>query len=114
MKVRNKTAWNMIVQTSVSGDRVNVFRYALRWANIMEESLNVGGYLRDIAKSTSEEADYEGITGSMYEEALAILCECWIYGEELREWHRDSENEMCHENEDSRILPMMPVLFSVR
>ena len=114
MNVRNKAAWNMILQTSVSGDRVNVLQYATRWANIMEERLNVGGYLKDIAKTTSQEADYEGITGSMYDEAVAILCECWDYGEELREWHRDSENEMCHENEDGRILPMTPVLLAGR
>jgi hypothetical protein len=80
----------------------------------MEERLNVGDYFKDIAMTTSEEADYEDITESMYEEAVAILCECWDYGEELRVWHRDSENEMCHENEDGLILPMTPVLFAGR
>ena len=114
MNVRNKATWNAFLLTAVDRDKGAILRYATRWANLMEEHLNLGGQLKDIARTTSQEADYEGITGSMYDEALRVLCECWDYGEELREWHRDSENEPSDENEEDHILPMTPLLLAGR
>ncbi|WP_275372683.1 hypothetical protein [Clostridium tertium] len=64
-----------------------IFRYAERWADLMEKELASGGYIKDIAKKLSHKADTEGITGYMYGASVDILSQCWIYGEELRKWH---------------------------
>lgn len=64
-----------------------IFRYAEKWANLMETHINNGEKLQDIAKETSHKADTEGITGFMYGASVNILSHCWKYGEELRKWH---------------------------
>jgi hypothetical protein len=53
----------------------------------MEERINKGEELKDIAKQASHDADTEGITGFMYVMAVGILSQAWIHGEELRKWH---------------------------
>lgn len=64
-----------------------VFRYAERWADMMESEMAAGKKLEEIAKETSHQADGEGITGFMYGCAASILAQCWEHGEELRRWH---------------------------
>lgn len=64
-----------------------VFRYAERWADMMEERIANGEKIEDIAKELSFKADTEGITGFMYGCVVGILSECWEYGEELRKCH---------------------------
>ena len=63
------------------------FTYAKRWADLMEEAINSGFEIKDVAEKTSHEADEEGITGFMYGMAVSILSKTWLYGEELRIWH---------------------------
>ena len=53
----------------------------------MEEKIENGEKLSDIAESTSHEADVEGITGFMYGCAVSVLSNVWEYGDELRKWH---------------------------
>jgi hypothetical protein len=67
--------------------RKRIFEYAACWANLMEKHIASGEKLGDIAQATSEEADTDGITGFMYNVAVAILCDCWVHGEKLRVWH---------------------------
>ena len=74
-----------------------------RWANLMEEQIAEGKQLADIAKTTSHEANIDGITGFMYGCAVALLSECWVHGEELRRWHNlvtqiGTESEAANEN----------------
>jgi hypothetical protein len=64
-----------------------IFRYAERWADMMEEKIKDGEKIKDIADKLSHEADTEGITGYMYGASVSILAQCWEYGEELRKWH---------------------------
>lgn len=61
--------------------------YAEDWATLMEVKMSEGHELEDIAKDTSHEADVEGITGFMYNMAVAILVSHWVHGERLRRWH---------------------------
>lgn len=69
-----------------------VFRYAERWANLMEDEINNGKKIKAIAKKLSHDADTEGITGNMYGYAVDILSQCWEHGEELRIWHNSKYN----------------------
>lgn len=64
-----------------------IFRYAERWADMMEREIENGAELKDVAKKLSHDADTEYITGFMYGVAVNILSQCWEYGEELRKWH---------------------------
>mgnify|MGYP003147971575 CR=1 FL=1 len=64
-----------------------VIRYTEGWADLMEAQMKEGKKLEDIAAEASHTADTEGITGFMYSIAVAVLSECWTYGEELRKWH---------------------------
>lgn len=61
--------------------------YASEWATRMESEIANGGKIKDIAKTTSHEADDEGITGFMYGCAVSLLSHCWVHGEALRLWH---------------------------
>ncbi|MBL4951029.1 hypothetical protein JK635_02090 [Neobacillus sp. YIM B02564] len=63
------------------------FRYAEKWADLMESEIDSGAKVKDIADRTSHEADTEGITGFMYGASVSILSQCWLHGEELRKWH---------------------------
>jgi hypothetical protein len=63
------------------------YRYAEKWAELMEEEIKKGNKVMDIAKEKSHEADTEGITGFMYGCAVGILSTFWVHGESLRQWH---------------------------
>ena len=69
-----------------------IFRYAERWAEIMELKIQDGCEVRQIADTTSNDADTEGITGAMYGASVSILSQCWKHGEELRKWHNKEYN----------------------
>lgn len=63
------------------------FTYARDWADLMEAEIQQGKKLEDVAEETSKRADYDGITGFMYGMAVAILCDTWVHGQQLRVWH---------------------------
>lgn len=56
---------------------------------MMEEQIDKGAKVEDIAEETSHKANADGITGFMYGAAVAILSQCWEYGEELKKWHNE-------------------------
>jgi hypothetical protein len=64
-----------------------IFRYADKWARIMEGRMAGGAKLEDCADEASHLADDEGITGFMYGAAVSTLARLWVHGEELRRWH---------------------------
>lgn len=64
-----------------------IYRFAERWAEMMEERLATGKSIADIAGQTSHDSDTEGITGVMYGCAVGVLAHFWEHGEELRRWH---------------------------
>lgn len=73
------------------------FSYAERWAEMLENAIESSiddpqKVIIDNAGKLSNEADIEGITGSMYIMAVSILSKCWKYGEELRKWHNKEYN----------------------
>jgi len=81
---------------NTDGYGAGIFRYAEKWADLMEKEMAAGEDITDIADRTSNEADTEGITGYMYGVAVAILSQCWAHGEKLRMWHNKRYN---HEGE---------------
>ena len=87
MKLKNKEGWEKFVTINNDLYGSGVVRYAERWANMMEQEMESGKSLIDIADATSHKADTEGITGYMYGCAVSILSQVWEHGEELRKWH---------------------------
>lgn len=63
-----------------------IFRYAERWAGLMEDEIDKTGEIsKEMCEQTSHDADTEGITGFMHGAAKQSLITCWKYGEELKE-----------------------------
>ncbi len=71
-----------------------VVTYAEDWARMMQKETASGKALEDVVKSTSRKADYDGITGYMYDFAVAILAQCWKHGNQLRVHHDSKRSRM--------------------
>ncbi len=87
MKIKDTTGWETGLANNRDPYGAAAYRYAETWANLMEEKIENGEKLSDIAESTSHEADVEGITGFMYGCAVSVLSNAWEHGDELRKWH---------------------------
>ncbi len=102
MKITNTIAWLEWMNNNTDEYGKAVVDYAKRWAELMEEKMEEGAKLEEIAQDTSRDADTEGITGFMYGAAVVILASCWEHGEQLRRWHNldiqlGSEGEKANE-----------------
>lgn len=86
-KLKDDAAWKEGLANNQDPYGSGIYRYAAKWASLMERELLAGKKLTDIAKATSHKADEEGITGFMYGAAVSVLSLCWEHGEELRRWH---------------------------
>lgn len=82
-----KEKWDKYVKNNQGSYGRGIIEFAARWANLMEQKMGQGEGLASFAKSTSHQADTDGITGFMYGVAVATLANVWLYGEELRHWH---------------------------
>lgn len=87
MKVKDSKVYEDWKANNTDGYGRGIFKYAEKWADLMEEQISNGKLVRDIASDLSHKADTDGITGNMYGVSVSILSQCWIYGEELRKWH---------------------------
>lgn len=87
MTLANAQLWYDYQKNNQDFYGLGILRYAYRWALLMEERINEGASLQEIAKATSHEADTDGITGFMYGAAVQILSQVWLHGETLRRWH---------------------------
>ncbi len=80
-----------------------VVTYARRWAKYMQHLMSKHNKsLFQIADNASHVSDIDGITGFMYGCAVAVLSQCWKYGEELRRWHN---KEWGQEDSDGVVNP---------
>ncbi|ALO79641.1 hypothetical protein HOBO_233 [Bacillus phage Hobo] len=87
MKIVDEKVYEDWKEKNTDGYGAGIFRYAEKWANLMEEEITKGSRIRDVAQKLSHDADTEGITGFMYGAAVSILSQCWVHGEELKKWH---------------------------
>lgn len=61
--------------------------FSERWARLMQQELDNGSKLEDIAQTTSIESDLEGLSGQAYDIVVTVLSACWKHGERFRQWH---------------------------
>lgn len=64
-----------------------IYRYADRWASLIEDGIKAGFKLPSIARETHYRANTESLTYLMREKAVEILEEVWVHGPELRRWY---------------------------
>lgn len=84
-----KATWEQWVEINSHDDySLVVVTYARRWAKYMQHLMTKHNKtINQIADSASYDTYIEGITGLMYGCAVvAMLSECWKYGEQLRRW----------------------------
>lgn len=86
MKIKDNKVYENWKSNNNDPYGAGVFRFAEKWANLMESEIECGKSLKDVADRTSREADMEGITGFMYGAAVSILTQCWEHGEEFNKW----------------------------
>jgi len=89
MKAKDLEAYENWKNNNLDCYGKGIFRYAERWANLMEQAIENGEQLEDIAEETSKKADTDGITGFMYGAAVSILSRCWEHGERFKAWHNN-------------------------
>jgi len=87
MTTTDADAWNSWVTANTDPYGAACISFAERWGRLMEGAVSAGRKLTDCADELSHIADTEGITGFMYGCAVSMLSQCWIHGEELRQWH---------------------------
>lgn len=87
MEFSDEKAWQQAVDVNTDPYGRGVITFAERWARLMQVEIATGKKLEDVADSTSNEADTEGVTGFMYGAAVHTLASSWKYGDQLRKWH---------------------------
>lgn len=74
------------VKNSKSDRTAAIVRYAERWGRLMQYHLRNGKSLADVVLETRlQAATFEDLTGSMLDDGLCLLVDCWKHGEDLRE-----------------------------
>ena len=68
------------------------FTYAEDLAEMLEKLIDDSKespekVIMENARSTSDKADTDEITGFMYGMSISILCQFWVYGEFLKKWN---------------------------
>lgn len=87
MKIKDVEVYEDWKAKNTDGYGMGIFRYAEKWADLMETEIEKGAEVKDIADRLSHAADTEGITGYMYGASVSILSQCWEHGDELKKWH---------------------------
>ena len=95
MKLRNQVLWNETKAANENGEITtyagSAVYFAEHWANCMENGIEHGRRLEDIADDCEAEVDgmmgRYGVTGFQYGWAVGLLAQVWEYGDQLRIWH---------------------------
>lgn len=114
MQIKDQSAWDEWVKNNTDPYGGAVISYAQAWAGLMEERMQDGAKLDEIAEKSSHDANTEGITGFMYGAAVSVLSSCWEHGEALRKWH-NLETQIGEEGEKANETGgvLNPALLSI-
>lgn len=89
MKVRNKDVYMKWKRVNANdGYSFDIFKFSEKWADLMEEEVEKGHNIEEIADDTSKIAGIDELTNTMFDSSLDILYRCWIYGYELETWFK--------------------------
>lgn len=87
MKIKDKKYWEEKKNLDIGPYWSCILRYAERWANLMESEIAKDKTVMEIAKETSYDANTEDLSWLQFSHAVAILAQCWKYGDELKTWY---------------------------
>lgn len=94
MKVRNKDVYMKWKRVNANdGYSFDIFKFSEKWADLMEEEVEKGHNIEEIADDTSKIAGIDELTNTMFDSALDILYRCWIYGYELETWFKRKKSK---------------------
>ena len=107
MFTKSDATWRVFVQDAKTSEDKAVVRFARRWAVFMEEAIEQGETVAEVAKRTSLCANYEGLAAPGFDAAVKVLIEHWEFGDDLCRWYR-REGQACSEgiqaNENRDVL----------
>lgn len=84
MEFAKEVDWQLLKDQAPDCFTTDIINYAERWARLMQLELDNGNKLEDVAKTTSHEADIDGISGSAHAAAVGVLVQYWRCGDQLR------------------------------
>lgn len=91
VEVTDEAAWAAWMESTSESDYGRaIVAYTKAWARLMQQRINDGEQLENIAEHTSRIADPPGpneMTLLMHGTAVEALVLHWKYGEQLRKWH---------------------------
>lgn len=90
-KVADTQPWTRWVEANTDPYGRAAIVYAARWMIYMEKEISKGKSVAEAAKKTQHEADLEGISGAMQSAASSVVAECWLHGDEFKEWRWPDE-----------------------
>lgn len=116
MEIPDQETWDDMVIAGMHDEYASaIIEFASRWARLMQLGMAAGKHLEDVASTTSDEANYDGITGNMEAHAVFFLTKTWRYGEQLRRWYNlevgsEEEGKFANETEGAIINPTLVIL----
>jgi len=88
IEVRDREAWQRFSNLAAQSDEeMVILDVAECWARLMQLEISRGRKIEEVAEDTLCAADPRGITGCMRAAVVSILAQCWVHGEDLRQWH---------------------------
>lgn len=64
-----------------------IIDFAERWGRRIQQEMNDGNELEDVAESTADEVNFDNLTPQEKDIAVMILSAVWAYGDQLQEWY---------------------------
>ena len=89
IEVTDEAAWKTLKDSIHDDCGRDIISYLERWARLMQIEMAEGKNLEDVADTTSDDADFEGMSGSTYRYAINTLFQWWKHGKKLRQWDEE-------------------------
>ena len=81
--------WKFMKMMASADERNMVFYdFVEKWAELMEEEISSGKKLEDIVEECAIKAYKSKMRSGFLDWSVEMLNDCWIYGNELKEWRR--------------------------
>lgn len=83
--------WNGIIERNIRSIGVNIVLGSYKWAKLMEEKIQSGKSVMEVADETLTNVLSKHSRGFRLSVSLALLNSCWKYGKQLDKWYGSEE-----------------------
>ena len=87
MEFSDANSWQHFKLVHPVGPYADCIAYAEYWARLMQLQMSQGKALDGVASEAVFESGLYNVDGYQFTDAIDMLSQCWIYGEELRKWY---------------------------